>query len=66
MRDCRPLRTLRAARVFERRLRAGGFVGCQDNSASMIRDLHRLKPGVRRVACHGTNRAGFEVPVGQR
>jgi len=63
MRACRALRTLRAQGVFQRRLRAGGFVGCQDNSASMIRDLHRLKPGVRRVGFHGTNRAGFEDAV---
>lgn len=32
----------------------------------MIRDLHRLKPGVRRVSFHGTNRAGFEDAVSFR
>jgi len=51
---------LRADGVFGRRLRAGGWVGCRDN---LIGDLHRLKPGVRRVSLHGTNRAGFEDAV---
>lgn len=63
LRTCRKLRTLRGEGVYARRLRAGGWVGCQDNSASLIRDLHRLRPGIVRVSFHGTNRAGFQDAV---
>ena len=52
--------------ILDRRLRADGYVSCYDGSASMIRDVHHLKPGVGRVGFHGTNRAGFEDAVAFR
>lgn len=65
LRTCRIRRHLRTftPRILNRSLRASGYVGCSDNSASLIRDLHGLRPGVRTVAFHGTNRAGFEDAV---
>jgi hypothetical protein len=65
LRTCRIRRALRSYTppVVDRSLRAGGYVGCYDGAASMIRDLHYAKPGRTRVGFHGTNRAGFEAAV---
>ncbi len=52
--------------ILDRHLRADGYVSCHDGSASMIRDVHYLKPGIGRVGFHGTNRAGFEDAVAFR
>jgi hypothetical protein len=63
LRRCRPLRSLTRSdpMVLDRTLSASGFVGCRDDGASMIRDLHGLRPGLHRVGLHGTNRLGFEA-----
>jgi hypothetical protein len=61
--SCRRLRDLRRYGIVDRRLTADGWIGCHDNPASMIRDLHYLRPGIRRIAFHGTNRAGFEDAI---
>jgi hypothetical protein len=48
-----------ARQILDRELMAGGWVSCEDERGSMIRDLHRLAPGVREVHLHGASRAGF-------
>jgi hypothetical protein len=63
LRTCHIRRNLKgyAPEILDRHLRADGFVSCYDGAATMIRDVHYLKPGVGRVGFHGTNRAGFEA-----
>lgn len=63
LRTCHIRRDLKgyAPQILDRHLRADGFVSCYDGAATMVRDVHYLKPGVGRVGFHGTNRAGFEA-----
>jgi hypothetical protein len=53
------LRDLKGYGISDRHLRADGFVSCGDNPASMVRDVHSLKPGHGRVAIHGTGSGAF-------
>lgn len=60
LRRCPRLADLRLATTIavDRELLASDLVGCSDNGASMIRDVHYQRTGP--VGLHGTNRAGFE------
>lgn len=49
------------ARAVDRQLWSSDLVGCLDNGASMVRDLHYYRTPY--VGFHGTNRAGFEDQV---